>query len=306
MPWDYTICTFQLAPAGDGVVVFIFLDFIAQGGQLIFQQFGFPVDHVHRQGLAPAAEDSFAVNQHVAAVRPRVGVELAQVQQALVTLLVDALEAAFDFGQVIRWVVGALQNGVLRQMQRHVAVQPQAARAEHTRGQVHLLIRPAVVDGGLERGGVHGLPVAHGAVRRQGHVNGLFDSSCLRRRFSDQLSAQADLHVIACFGRQMLHCHMGAVDLRHRPAVQQHHINGVPRRVLGLFPPQAEAVVKRGKIDKSPHAFFSIPGGKSTAAVQNFVSIKRVFCGNRRPRPGSAEDRRASSYPGTAGRWAYR
>ena len=176
-------------PARNGIVVFALLHLIAQGGDIIRQPRLFRFDDVQGQGLPAAAYGSLSADQHVPAVGARVVVQIAQVQQALIAFHFGAFKAAGDFGQIIVGVCRSLQNRSFHQMDGHIAVQPQAAGQKHALGKIDFFLRPAIVQGFLQGGGIQGHAVSHGKIGSLTYVNGAAGDSCAGVDFPNRLAA---------------------------------------------------------------------------------------------------------------------
>ena len=150
-------------PAGDGIFV---LAAGHQGGvlfQVRLQLLPFPFYGGQGQGAAAAPDGAMAIDAHMAAAGPALVAEAAQVQQALVTLLLDTLEPGPDPRGVVVGVPAALQYRSLLQIERHIAVQPQGAGEKDPGRKVDFHIPAAGVDGCLQGLGVQGLAVPHSA-----------------------------------------------------------------------------------------------------------------------------------------------
>ena len=157
-------------PAGEGVLVFTAPDQVLHRGQLVLHPLLFPLDGGPGQGVASAPDGPLAPDADVLAVGAGGMVQRAEVEQAGTAFHLGALEAAANAGLVVLRPVGALQDGVLFQVQFHIAVAEQGSAPIDPRRKIDTVPCPAGVEGPLQGGGVVGAAVAHGPKGRRGDV----------------------------------------------------------------------------------------------------------------------------------------
>ena len=100
-------------------------------------------------------------------------IQFSQVQQAAVAFQLRAFKTAPDPGQIIFHPVRALQHRIFFQVQFHITVQPKRSCKVYPRRKINRLSFAAVINGLLQRSGIHDSAVSHGIIRGLRHIQPL-------------------------------------------------------------------------------------------------------------------------------------